>query len=55
VLVQGTLSVSDGHRIAHAVKDQVRAELASIADVLVHIEPFDEQKRAPTPAPLDAP
>ena len=40
VLVPGDMSVRDGHTIAHAVKDAVRAEMPSVADVLVHIEPI---------------
>ncbi|MEI6714473.1 MAG: cation diffusion facilitator family transporter [Verrucomicrobiota bacterium] len=39
VLVSGDISVRDGHTIAHAVKDEIRENLAAIADVLVHIEP----------------
>jgi divalent metal cation (Fe/Co/Zn/Cd) transporter len=31
--------VSEGHRIAHAVKDAVRDSNPVVADVLVHIEP----------------
>jgi cation diffusion facilitator family transporter len=39
VVVNGTISVRDGHVIAHKVKDAVMHELPSITDVLVHIEP----------------
>ncbi|RFC41920.1 MAG: Divalent metal cation (Fe/Co/Zn/Cd) transporter [Verrucomicrobia bacterium] len=39
VLVLGELSVREGHTIAHQVKDAVRTEMPSVADVLVHIEP----------------
>ena len=39
VLVPGDLSVREGHTIAHEVKDAVRAQMPSVADVLVHIEP----------------
>lgn len=37
--VDGTISVADGHLIAHDVKDAVRASEARVADVLVHVEP----------------
>lgn len=37
--VDGSISVSEGHRIAHAVKDAVRDSNPVVADVLVHIEP----------------
>jgi cation diffusion facilitator family transporter len=40
VLVDGELSVREGHSIAHAVKDAIRERMPSIADVLVHIEPL---------------
>lgn len=40
VRVEGTLSVRDGHAIAHAVKDALIASVShSISDVTVHIEP----------------
>lgn len=39
-IVDGRLSVTEGHRIAHAIKDKIRDEKPSISDVLVHIEPF---------------
>ena len=32
-----------GHAIAHAVKDAVKLEVRAIADVLVHIEPADDE------------
>jgi cation diffusion facilitator family transporter len=37
--VDGDISVREGHRIAHEVKDAVRRSRPAIADVLVHIEP----------------
>lgn len=45
VLVDGDLSVRDGHRIAHAVKDAIRAQIPKINDVLVHIEPSELMPR----------
>lgn len=39
LLVDGSISVQEGHRIAHAVQDHLRAELAHIGQVLVHVEP----------------
>jgi len=39
VLVDGNLSVREGHDIAHDVKDRLRAEHPAVRDVLVHIEP----------------
>jgi len=40
-IVQGSISVSDGHQIAHLLKDRLVQALPEIADVLVHIEPTD--------------
>lgn len=37
--VDGAISVLEGHRIAHRVKDAVRASHPEVVDVLVHIEP----------------
>ncbi len=37
--VDGGISVRDGHRIAHEVKDAIKRTDARIADVLVHVEP----------------
>ncbi len=39
VHVDPLFSVEHSHRIAHQVKDAVRAELPTVLDVLVHIEP----------------
>jgi len=39
VLVNGSISVYEGHELAHRVKDAIRATNPRIADVLVHIEP----------------
>ena len=37
--VDGGISVTAGHDIAHQVKDTIKATDARIADVLVHVEP----------------
>jgi len=39
VVVDGSLSVREGHRIAHEVKDAVLEAYPRITEVLVHIEP----------------
>ncbi len=39
VRVSGSLSVREGHTIAHAVKDRLREFNSAIRDALVHIEP----------------
>ena len=37
--VDPQMTVENSHRISHEVKDKVRAEVPSVRDVLVHIEP----------------
>lgn len=39
VIVNGNISVSQGHEIAHNLKDLLLKEMPSVADVLIHIEP----------------
>ena len=43
VAVNGSISVWEGHEIAHKVKDAIRGSNQRIVDVLVHIEPVGEQ------------
>jgi cation diffusion facilitator family transporter len=43
VVVDGELSVRDGHAIAHRVKDRLLASELGINDVSVHVEPDDEK------------
>lgn len=38
--VDGDLTVAEGHRIGHRVKDRLLAEFPTLRDVLVHLEPF---------------
>lgn len=40
VQVEPTLSVDEGHRIAHRVKDAILAAMPTVNDVVTHIEPF---------------
>jgi len=39
--VDGKISVSEGHEIAHRLKDTLQQHIPEIADVLIHIEPDD--------------
>ncbi len=39
--VNPDISVQEGHRLAHEVKDKLQRELPQVRDVMVHIEPFD--------------
>lgn len=38
--VDGHLTVDEGHRIGHAVKDRLVGEFIHLRDVLVHLEPY---------------
>ena len=46
-IVDGEISVKDGHEIAHRLKDHLRNELPNLGHVLIHIEPYraDYDKR----------
>jgi cation diffusion facilitator family transporter len=37
--VDGTLSVKEGHDIAHRLKARLRNDLPEVADILIHVEP----------------
>ncbi len=47
VQVDGHLTVSEGHRIGHVVKDAIMARHPRIRDVHVHIEPHEEDEDEP--------
>lgn len=40
VQVDAKMQVDEGHRIGHAVKDQLVARFPAVRDVLVHLEPY---------------
>jgi cation diffusion facilitator family transporter len=42
IVVEGTLTVRQGHNIAHDVEDVVLQQVPQIAEVLVHVEPEEE-------------
>ncbi len=44
VEVDPQMTVENSHRIGHEVKNQVRAEIPSVRDVLIHIEPLKPVK-----------
>ena len=39
VIVDATITVKQGHEIAHRLKDKLKKDLPEIADILIHIEP----------------
>ena len=42
IVVDGRMTVREGHPIAHSVEDKVLASLSQISEVLVHVEPEEE-------------
>lgn len=38
-IVDGSISVKEGHELSHRLKDHLRRELPSLGHVLIHIEP----------------
>ncbi len=44
VIVDGSITVYEGHDIAHAVKDSLMEQYPKISNVLVHIEPATEER-----------
>lgn len=45
ILVDGDISVTQGHDIAHTVKDALMEQMPSLADVHIHVEPGEEGDR----------
>jgi cation diffusion facilitator family transporter len=45
IVVDGQISVREGHSIAHQVEDTVLESLPQISEVLVHVEPEEELAR----------
>lgn len=39
-IVDGEISVKDGHEISHQLKDRLRDEIPELGHVLIHVEPF---------------
>ena len=44
VEVNPEITVQEGHRLAHEVKDKLQDELPQVRDVMVHVEPFDPKR-----------
>jgi divalent metal cation (Fe/Co/Zn/Cd) transporter len=38
-VVNGAISVKDGHDLAHKLKDTLRQEIIELGHVLIHVEP----------------
>ncbi len=42
-IVDGKISVKEGHHISHELKDHLRREIPELGHVLIHVEPFVEK------------
>jgi cation diffusion facilitator family transporter len=42
IIVDGELSVREGHLLSHEVEDEIRRALPDVAKVLIHVEPQEE-------------
>lgn len=40
-VVDGTISVSEGHYLAHKLQDELKSQIPNLGRVLIHIEPDD--------------
>ena len=45
--VDPDITVQEGHRLAHEVKDKLQRELPQVRDVMVHVEPYDPESMRP--------
>lgn len=52
VLVDGTLSVEEGHLIADHASERIFAEHRDVVDVVIHVEPHTEERAAEGADPL---
>jgi len=48
ILVNPKISVSEGHRISDTVRAQIIRDVDDVTDVMVHIDPEDDEKVAPS-------
>lgn len=45
IVVDGEITVREGHVLSHRVEDEILAALPQVAEVLVHVEPEEELSR----------
>jgi len=48
ILVNPRISVSEGHRISETVRAQIMRDVNAVTDVMVHIDPEDDEQAAPS-------
>ncbi len=39
IIVNGNISVKEGHDIAHLLKDTLQNKISSLSSILIHVEP----------------
>lgn len=44
-IVDGNISVTDGHSLAHKLKDFLKKEMPNLGQILIHIEPGEESNK----------
>ncbi len=52
IVVDARISVSEGHMIGDAVRDRLKSEFDDVVDVLVHIDPEDDEFKEQDKAPI---
>lgn len=52
IVVKPRISVSEGHMIGDRVRDDLKAAFDDVADVLVHVDPEDDEFTVPNQKPL---
>jgi divalent metal cation (Fe/Co/Zn/Cd) transporter len=40
--IKATITVKEGHQLAHILKDTLQNEIPELGHVLIHVEPDDE-------------
>jgi len=43
IVVHGEITVREGHLLSHKVEDEILLALPEVAEVLVHVEPEEEE------------
>lgn len=44
VIVNGSISVTEGHKIGHNVREEIKKQKSNVTDVFTHIEPDDSER-----------
>jgi cation diffusion facilitator family transporter len=44
VIVKGSITVSEGHKIGHKVREEIKNQKSNVANVFTHVEPDDSER-----------